>query len=71
MKTIAIVTALVLALALFQPAAAIEGSLGQPAGGIAIAIICVAMIISVGSSLIVCMYRNDIIPCLQNRPGVA
>ncbi len=67
MKSLAIATALVMALALLHPAAAVEGSLGQPAGGIAIAIIVVAMLISVGSGLTVCLYRSDIIPCFQNR----
>ena len=69
MKSLAFAAALIMALALLQPAAAVEGSLGQPAGGLAIAIIVIAMLITVVSSLAVCLYRNDIIPCLQHKAG--
>jgi len=69
MKTMAFVTALLLAMAICQPAAAISGSLGEPAGSIAITLIVVAMLISIGSGLTVCLYRSDVFPCFQRTVG--
>ena len=67
MKTLALAATLVLALALFHPAAAITGSLAVEGGSIAIVIILVAVFISLGTGLTACLYRNDVFPCFQNK----
>lgn len=69
MKAVALATALILALALFHPAAATTGTIGLEAGSIAIVLILVTVIISLGTGLTACLYRNDVFPCFQNKAG--
>lgn len=68
MNKLGLAAALVLALALFHPVAATTGTVGYEAGVIAIVVVLLATIISMGIGLSVCLYRNDLIPCLANDP---
>lgn len=71
MKSSGLAAVLVLALALFHPVAATTGTVGYEAGVIAIVVVLLATVISVGIGLSVCLYRNDLIPCLANDPTKA
>lgn len=71
MKSLGLAAALVLALALFHPVAATTGTVGYEAGVIAIVVVLLAAIISMGIGLSVCLYRNDLIPCFANDPTKA
>lgn len=68
MNKLGLAAALVLALALFHPVSAATGTVGYEAGVIAIVVVLLATIISMGIGLSVCLYRNDLIPCLANDP---
>lgn len=71
MNKLGLAAALVLALALFHPVAAATGTVGYEAGVIAIVVVLLATLISMGIGLSVCLYRNDLIPCLANDPTKA
>lgn len=68
MNKLGLAAALVLALALFHPVAATTGTVGYEAGVIAIVVVLLATLISMGIGLSVCLYRNDLIPCFANDP---
>ena len=71
MKSMCFGAALLLALALFHPVAAATGTVGYEAGVIAIVVVLLAAVISMGIGMSVCLYRNDLIPCLANDPTKA
>lgn len=54
---------LLFALALFRPAAAITGTAGLVGGSIAIVLILLATLISIGIGLGTCFYKNDLCTC--------
>ena len=58
-----------LCVALCHSVSAATGTLALEGGSIAIVLICVATLISVGLGLSVCLYRSDLCPCLQRTPG--
>ena len=49
-----------------SPTLGTTGSIGLEAGIIAAIIICIATVVAIGIGLSACLYRNDLIPCLQN-----
>ena len=71
MKLLGFAAALVMAMALFHPVAATTGTVGYEAGVIAIVVVLLILIVSMGIGLSVCLYRNDLIPCLANDPTKA
>jgi len=54
---------LLLALAWFSPVSAITGTLGLEGGAIAIVIVLLATLISMGIGLGTCFYKNDLCTC--------
>lgn len=71
MKLMGFAAALVLAMTLFHPVAATTGTVGYEAGVIAIVVVLLILVVSMGIGLSVCLYRNDLIPCLANDPTKA
>lgn len=49
-----------------SPSLGVTGSIGLEAGIIAGIIVCIVAVVGVGLGLGACLYRNDLIPCLQN-----
>ena len=49
-----------------SPRVGVTGSIGLEAGIIAGILVCIVAVVAVALGLGVCLYRNDLIPCLQN-----